>query len=46
MTDKLTVQITKTTDGKSEYLQVMSGDMMTINIVLIADKIEVRDDRD
>jgi hypothetical protein len=43
---KLSVTITKTANGKSDYIQVMSEDMFTTNIVLIADEIEVDDQRD
>lgn len=42
---KLTVQITPTSDGKQEYLQIMSQDMVSVNVVLVADKIELHDDR-
>jgi len=45
ITPKITIQITKTTDGKDEYCQIMSEDQFAINIVLIANKIEIRDDR-
>ena len=43
--DKLTIQVTETADGGGEYVQIMSGDMTTINVVLIAGEIEIRDDR-
>ena len=43
--DKLTIQVTKTADGSGEYVQIMSGDMMTVNVVLIAGSIEIKDDR-
>lgn len=42
---KLTVQITKTANGKQDYIQIMSEDYTSVNIVLIADQIEVKDDR-
>jgi hypothetical protein len=42
---KLTVQITKTADGQNEYLQILSGDQFSVNVVLIAASIEVRDQR-
>ena len=45
MIDKLTIQISKTADRKDDYVQIMSGDMVTVNIVLIATKIEIKDDR-
>jgi hypothetical protein len=43
--EALTVQVTKTADGEHEYLQILSADQFSINIVLIADRIEVRDGR-
>ncbi len=46
MTEKLTITITKTADGLQEYVQIMSADMVSINVVLIADEIEVKDTRD
>jgi hypothetical protein len=42
---KLTIQVTKTADGKKEYVQIMSGDMLTVNVVLIAEQIVIRNDR-
>ena len=44
--DKLTIQVTKTSDGLQEYVQIMSGDMLTVNVVLIADEIVINDDRE
>jgi len=45
MTNKLNITITKTADGKSEYIQIMSDDLLSINVVLIAVDIEVKDMR-
>ena len=42
---RLTIQVTKTSDGTQEYVQIMSDDMFSINVVLIADQIAVTDDR-
>lgn len=42
---KLTIRVTKTSDGKSDYVQIMSADQFTANVVLIADEIEVLDSR-
>lgn len=44
MTEKLDVRIQKARDGR-DYLQIMSGDQTSVNIVLIAEKIEVKDQR-
>ena len=41
---KYKVTITKTADGKQEYLQVISEDQFSTNIVLIG-KFELRDTR-
>lgn len=40
---KLTIQVTKTSDGLSEYVQILSGDQFSLNIVLIASIINVVD---
>lgn len=42
---KLNVTVTKTSDGSREYIQIMSDDMITVNVVLVADEIEVKDAR-
>ncbi len=42
---KLNVTVTKTANGLQDYIQVMSADLISVNIVLIADKIEVHDYR-
>lgn len=41
----LTITVTKTSDGLRDYVQIMSGDMFTTNVVLIADRITVDDHR-
>ena len=41
----LRITITKTANGAHEYVQIMSGDNFTVNVVLIADRIEVIDSR-
>lgn len=41
----LTITVTKTTDGKSEYLQILSYAAIPVNIVLIANKIVIEDSR-
>ena len=43
--DRLNIRITKTRDGSSNYVQIMSADMISLNIVLIADEIVVQDNR-
>jgi hypothetical protein len=43
---KLHVTISKTSDGLSDYIQLMSDDAVTVNVVLVADKIEVQDARE
>ena len=45
MTPKLTVTVTKTADGQRDYVQIMSSDMVSVNVVLIADEIVVDDHR-
>lgn len=41
---KYTVVVTKTSDGLQDYIQIMSEDMLTTNIVLVGE-IEVSDHR-
>lgn len=45
MIGKLKIQVTKTADGRFDYVQIMSPAAMPVNIVLIADEIEVQDER-
>lgn len=42
---KLTVTVTKTSRGDQDYIQVMSDDQTSVNVVLIADRIDVTDYR-
>jgi len=46
MEKELTVTITKTSNGLMDYIQIMSDDSVSVNIVLIADKIIVTDHRE
>ena len=43
---KLNVTITKTSIGTNDYIQIMSEDQLSINIVLIAEEIKVKDHRE
>ena len=42
---ELEITIQKARDGR-DYVQIMSGDYTSVNIVLIADKIKIKDLRD
>ena len=42
---KLVVTITKTADGQQDYIQIMSEDMVRVNVVLVGE-IEVDDRRE
>lgn len=42
---RLTIQVTKTSRGDQDYVQIMSDDLQSVNIVLIADRIDIRDSR-
>ena len=44
--DTLTITITPTADGQHEFVQIASPAAMPVNIVLIADRIEVVDTRE
>jgi len=46
MENQLTVTVTKTSNGLFDYVQVMSNDSVSVNIVLIAEKITVEDRRE
>jgi len=43
--NELTITVTKTANGKSEYLQILSNAGIPVNIVLIANKIIIEDKR-
>ena len=40
-----TIVLSQTSDGKKEYLQIMSEDMVSVNIVLVDDSFEIDDKR-
>lgn len=42
----LSIQISKTSDGSNDYVKITSPDQVSINIVLIAGKIEIEDRRE
>jgi hypothetical protein len=42
---KLKVTVTPTSDGTMEYIQVISDDTLSVNIVLVAEQIKVLDTR-
>ena len=44
-TQPLTVTVSKTSDGQDDYLQILSADSFSVNIVLISSKITVQDVR-
>ena len=41
----LTIQVSTTADGKNDYLQILSGDQFSLNVLLIAGHIEIQDRR-
>jgi hypothetical protein len=45
MIGKLTVTVTRTADGRYDYVQIASPAAMPVNIVLIADEIVIEDSR-
>ena len=45
MLDKIQIEISKTADGKHDYVQIRSPAAAPVNIVLIAQKITVQDHR-
>ena len=42
----LKLTLSKTQDGQHDYLQIVSDDQFALNVVLIADKIDVDDRRE
>ena len=40
---KLNVTVTKTANGEADYIQIMSEDMFSVNIVLISEEIKLED---
>jgi len=46
MEKELTVTVTKTSNGLFDYIQITSDDTVSVNIVLIADKIVMADHRE
>ena len=42
---RLNVTISKTADGKDDYIQIMASDGISVNVVLIATEIKVQDVR-
>ena len=45
MIGKLTITITKTADGRYDYVQIASPAAIPVNVVLVADLIGVEDHR-
>ena len=43
---KLNITLSKTSRGDQDYLQITSEDQVTINIVLLSEKITVNDVRE
>lgn len=44
--ESITIQISKTSDGLRDYMQITSPDQTSINIVLVVGKIVVDDRRE
>jgi len=42
---KLKVLVSKTSHGDQDYLQIMSDDTVSVNVVLVAEKVEIEDAR-
>jgi hypothetical protein len=42
---EIIIQVSKTSDGKSEFVQIMSPAAVPINIVLVVDKVTIEDRR-
>lgn len=42
---KLKVTVTKTSVGDADYIQIMSEDQVSVNVVFVAEEIEIYDAR-
>ena len=42
---RIEITVQKARDGVHDYVQIISDDMVTVNIVLVAEKIFVKDNR-
>lgn len=42
---KLDITISKTRSGNQDYIQIISADMVSVNITLVAEEIEIKDMR-
>lgn len=42
---QLQITVTKTSNGLQEYVQIISDDMTSVCVVLVADHIDLRDER-
>lgn len=45
MLDKLTITVSKTSAGQGVFIQIMSPAAVPVNIVLIAEEVEIEDRR-
>lgn len=45
MIDELEIEVTKTADGRAEYVQIRTPAAIPVNIVLVAKRITVKDRR-
>lgn len=42
---QIAITVSKTSDGESDYIQITSSDMMTLNVVLVATSVTIDDRR-
>ncbi len=45
MLDEITITISKTANGKAEYIQVLSSDQFSLNMTAVVSKVTVKDMR-
>lgn len=43
---KLNIVVSKARDGKHDYVQIMSEDMFSVNVVFVVDSIKIEDHRE
>lgn len=43
---EVTIQVSKTSDGARDYMQITTPDQVSVNIVLVAGQINIEDRRE
>lgn len=46
MLPSLTIQVSKTSDGSKDYVQITSPDQLSLNLVFVVEQVIVKDQRE